>query len=273
MVMPPAKGRTLPSPMSEPPGSREAAILPDGEPAPSADTPGSPGSPESLGNEPPYPSGDNPPGITAELPEPHAQELDSRETAIAPDPYPPEEEQGEEDEVDLLTREFWPWIKGKWDDINNAIHWYKRNRGEWTRQLKNARAAREAEERRQAKPGDRADRHRPGYEPGYEPGGEETERVPVWDSSIQADPDARSLWSRRAGRPAAAAAPPDLRNVAETHGGRGLPGGPVHSGRPDSLRSGVAGTKDFPHIAERPGKGGRPRAATAAAGPRGPQRR
>ena len=100
---------------------------------------------------------------------------------------PPEEA---EDEVDLLTREFWPWIKGKWDDINNAIHWYKRNRGEWTRQLKNARAARAAEERKQAKPGDRADRHRPGYEPG----GEETERVPVWDSSIQADPDARSLW-------------------------------------------------------------------------------
>ena len=96
-----------------------------------------------------------------------------------------------EDEVDLLTREFWPWIKGKWDDINNAIHWYKRNRGEWTRQLKNARAAREAEERRQAKPGDRADRHRPEYEPG----GEETERVPVWDSSIQADPEARSLWA------------------------------------------------------------------------------
>ena len=100
---------------------------------------------------------------------------------------PPEEA---EDEVDLLTREFWPWLKGKWDDINNAIHWYKRNRGEWTRQLKNARAARAAEERKQAKPEDQADRHRPGYEPG----GEETERIPVWDSSIQADPDARSLW-------------------------------------------------------------------------------
>ena len=176
--------------------------------------------------------------------------------------YPPEEA---EDEVDLLTREFWPWIKGKWDDINNAIHWYKRNRGEWTRQLKNARAARAAEERKQAKPGDQADRHRPGYEPG----GEETERVPVWDSSIQADPDARSLWARGAGRPAAAAAPPDLRHLAETHGGRGLPRRPVHSGRPDSLRRGVAGTKDVPRIAEHPGKGGRPRAAATATGPGG----
>ena len=188
----PRQGEDAALSMSETPVSREAAILPETSPPPSPDTPGSP---ESLGNEPPYPSDDNPPGVTAELPEAHAQELDSRETAIAPDPYPPEEEQGEEDEVDLLTREFWPWIKGKWDDINNAIHWYKRNRGEWTRQLKNARAARAAEERRQAKPGDRADRHRPGYEPGYEPGGEETERVPVWDSSIQADPDARSLWA------------------------------------------------------------------------------
>ena len=147
--------------------------------------------PTPWGTNRPIPAATIPPTITAELPEPHAQELDSRETAIAPDPYPPEEEQGEEDEVDLLTREFWPWIKGKWDDINNAIHWYKRNRGEWTRQLKNARAAREAEERTQAKPGDRADRHRPEYEPG----GENTERVPVWDSSIHADPDARSLWA------------------------------------------------------------------------------
>ena len=90
----------------------------------------------------------------------------------------------------MLTRELWPWMKGKWDDINYAIHWYKRNRGEWTRQLKNARAARAAEERQQAKPADQADRHRPGYEQG----GEETEGVPVWDSSIPADPDARSLW-------------------------------------------------------------------------------
>ena len=70
------------------------------------------------------------------------------------------------------------------------IHWYKRNRGEWTRQLKNARAARAAEEREQTNPEDQVDKHRPGYEPG----GEETERIPVWDSSIQADPDARSLW-------------------------------------------------------------------------------
>ena len=191
----PRQGEDAVLPMSEPPVSREAAILPEPAPQPSPASPDSPESPESLGNEPPYPSDDNPPGVTAEPPKAHAQELDSRETAIDPDPYPPEEEQGEENEVDVLTREFWPWIKGKWDDINNAIHWYKRNRGEWTRQLKNARAAREAEERRQANPGDRADRHRPGYEPGYEPGGEETERVPVWDSSIQADPDARSLWS------------------------------------------------------------------------------
>ena len=175
--------------MGETPGSRETAIPPEPAPQPS---PATPGSPESLRNEPPYPSEDNPPGITAELTEAHAQELDSRETAIAPDPDPPPDPSQEaEDEVDLLTREFWPWIKGKWDDINNAIHWYKRNRGEWTRQLKNARAAREAEERNQAKPGDRADRHRPEYEQGAQ----ETERVPVWDSSMQADPDARSLWA------------------------------------------------------------------------------
>ena len=53
----------------------------------------------------------------AELPKAKGQELDSRETATAPDLDPPEEA---ENEVDLLTREFWPWIKGKWDDINNA---------------------------------------------------------------------------------------------------------------------------------------------------------
>ena len=181
----PRQGEEAAVPMSEPPVSREEAILPEASPPPSPDTPGSP---ESLGNEPPGLGEDNPPGVTAELPEPHGPEPDSRETAIAPDLDPPEEA---EDEVDLLTREFWPWIKGKWDDINNAIHWYKRNRGEWTRQLKNARAAREAEERKQAKPGDQADRNRPGYEPG----GEEAERIPVWDSSIQADPDARSLWA------------------------------------------------------------------------------
>ena len=183
----PRQGEEVAVPMSEPPVSREAAILNGASPPPSPDTPGSL---ESLGNEPPGPGEDNPPGVTAELPKAHGQELDSRETAIAPDRYPPEEEQREENEVDVLTREFWPWIKGKWDDINNAIHWYKRNRGEWARQLKNARAARAAEERNQAKPEDQADRHRPEYEPG----GEETERIPVWDSSIQADPDARSLW-------------------------------------------------------------------------------
>ena len=178
--------------MSETPVSREAAILPEPAPQPSPDTPSLP---ESLGNEPPEPGEDSATGGTAGPPQSHAresqsQELDSRETAIAPDLDPPEEEQGEENEIDVLTREFWPWIKGKWDDINNAIHWYKRNRGEWTRQLKNARAARAAEERKQAKPEDQADRNRPGYEQE----GEDTERVPVWDSSIQADPDARSLW-------------------------------------------------------------------------------
>ena len=179
--------------MSETPGSRETDTLPEAAPQPSPDTPCPP---ESFGHEPPEPGEDSATGGTAGPPQPHArepqgQEPDSRETAITPDLDPPLDPPEEaEDEVDLLTREFWPWIKGKWDDINNAIHWYKRNRGEWTRQLKNARAARAAEERSQAKPGDQADRHRPGYEPG----GEETERVPVWDSSIQADPDARSLW-------------------------------------------------------------------------------
>ena len=171
--------------MGETPGSREEAILPEPAPQPSPDTPALH---DPLRNEPPGLGEDNPPGVTAELPKAQGQELDSRETAVAPDLDSPEEA---EDEVDLLTREFWPWIKGKWDDINNAIHWYKRNRGEWTRQLKNARAAREAEERKQAKPEDQPDRNRPGYEPG----GEETERVPVWDSSIKADPDARSLWA------------------------------------------------------------------------------
>ena len=180
----PRQGEDAALSMRETPGSREKAILPEASPPPS---PATPGSPQSLANEPPGLGEDNPPGVTAELPKAQGQELDRRETAIAPDLDPPEEA---ENEVDLLTREFWPWIKGKWDDINNAIHWYKRNRGEWTRQLKNARAARAAEERKQAKPEDQADRHRPGYEPG----GEETEIVPVWDSSIQADPDARSLW-------------------------------------------------------------------------------
>ena len=182
----PRQGEDAALSMGEPPVSREAAIPPEPAPQPS------PATPESLRNEPPYPSDDNPPGVTAELPEPHAQGLDSRETAIAPDPDPSQDlPEQPEDEVDLLTREFWPWMKGKWDDINNAIHWYKRNRGEWTRQLKNARAAREAEERKDAKPGDRANRHRPEKEQG----GDETERVPVWDSSMQADPDARSLWA------------------------------------------------------------------------------
>ena len=185
----PRQGEDAALPKSEPPGSREAVILTGASPPTSPDTPSPP---RSLGNKPPGPSEDNPPGVTAELPKAHGQELDSRETAIAPDLDPPLDPPEEaEDEVDLLTREFWPWIKGKWDDINNAIHWYKRNRGEWTRQLKNARAAREAEERKQAKPEDQPNKHRPGYEQEWE----ETERIPVWDSSIQADPDARSLWA------------------------------------------------------------------------------
>ena len=185
----PRQGEDAALPKSEPPGSREAVILTGASPPTSPDTPSPP---RSLGNKPPGPSEDNPPGVTAELPKAHGQELDSLETAIAPDLDPPLDPPEEaEDEVDLLTREFWPWIKGKWDDINNAIHWYKRNRGEWTRQLKNARAAREAEERKQAKPEDQPNKHRPGYEQE----GEDTERIPVWDSSIQVDPDARSLWA------------------------------------------------------------------------------
>ena len=55
-------------------------------------------------------------------------------------------------------------MKGKWDDINYAINWYKRNRGEWTRQLKNARAARAAEDRKQAEPEGQADKHGSEYE-------------------------------------------------------------------------------------------------------------
>ena len=249
--------------MGETPGSREAAILPEASPPPSPDTPIPP---ESLRNEPPYPSDDTPAGVTAELPKAQGQEPDSRETAIAPDLDPPDEA---EDQVDVLTREFWPWIKGKWDDINNAIHWYKRNRGEWTRQLKNARAARAAEERKQAKPEDQADRHRPQYEPAR--GG--NRESPGLGQQHTGGPRRQVAVAHGAGRPTAATAPPDLRHLAETHGGRGLPGRPVHSGRPDSLRGGVAGTKDVPRIAEHPGKGGRPRAAATAAGPGGPQRR
>ena len=184
----PRQGEDAALPMSETPGSRDEVIPPESAPQPSPDTPCPP---ESFGNEPPKPGEDSPTGVTAEPPQSQGQELDSRETAIAPERYHPEQEQGEENEVDVLTREFWPWLKGKWDDINNAIHWYKRNRSEWTRQLKNARAARAAEQRSQAKPDDQADKHRPQYERR----GEEAERIPVWDSSIQADPDARSLWS------------------------------------------------------------------------------
>ena len=191
---PPPRGSTPPSPSNEAAGSREDGH-PDRRcaPQPPPDTPSPPRDLQQRAVQAQRRQSPRRHCRTAAR-ESQGQELDSRETAIAPDldpPLdPPEEAEDEENEVDLLTREFWPWIKGKWDDINNAIHWYKRNRGEWTRQLKNARAARAAEEREQTNPEDQADRHRPGYEPG----GEETERIPVWDSSIQADPDARSLW-------------------------------------------------------------------------------
>ena len=64
----PRHGEDATLPMNDPPGSREAAILPEPAPQPS---PTLPRLPESLGNEPPYPSDDNPPGVTAELPEAH----------------------------------------------------------------------------------------------------------------------------------------------------------------------------------------------------------
>ena len=62
------------------------------------------GLPVSFRNEPPGPGG------TAGPPESHGPAPDSRDTAIAPDRDPPGVE---EDEVDVLTREFWPWMKGK----------------------------------------------------------------------------------------------------------------------------------------------------------------
>ena len=177
-------------PSNEAAGSRETAIRPGPAPQPASDTAGDTARlPGSFRNEPPGPSGGSPAGGAAGPPESHGPEPDSRETAIAPDRDPQGEE---EDEVDVLTREFWPWMKGKWDDINYAIHWYKRNRGEWTRQLKNARAARATGERGQARPEDRAESHRRDHERR----GAERERIPVWDSSIPPDPDAGSLWSR-----------------------------------------------------------------------------
>ena len=176
------------SPSNEATGSRETAVQSDAAPQPSPDTPSLP---DSFSNGPPMTSEDGPTGGPAAPPEPRGPEPDSRETATAPDTDLPGEEAGEEDEVDVLTREFWPWMKGKWDDINYAIHWYKRNHSEWTRQLKNARAARTAEERQQARPEDRAQSHRRDYERRRE----DMESTPVWDGSIPADPDARSLWS------------------------------------------------------------------------------
>ena len=178
-------------PSTEASGRRETAIRPSAAPQPSSDTTGDTAGdlPGSFRNEPPGPGGDSPAGGAAGPPESHGPAPDSRETAIAPDRDPPGEE---EDEVDVLTREFWPWMKGKWDDINYAIHWYKRNRGEWTRQLKNARAARDAGERGPAGPEDRAEGHRRDHERR----GAELERTPVWDSGIPPDPDAGSLWSR-----------------------------------------------------------------------------
>ena len=91
------------SPSNEATGSRETAIQPDPTPQPSPDTPGLP---ESFRNGPPMPGEDSPTGGPAVPPKPHGPELDSRETAIAPDRDPPGEEAGEEDEVDVLTREF-----------------------------------------------------------------------------------------------------------------------------------------------------------------------
>ena len=88
----PRQGEDAALPMSEPPGSRG-----DGHPARSSHPRHHPDTPELTsspsGRSLPAPSDDNPPGVTAEPPEAQAQELDSRETAIAPDPYPPEEEQ------------------------------------------------------------------------------------------------------------------------------------------------------------------------------------
>ena len=162
----------------------------------------------------------------------------------------------------MLTREFWPWMKGKWDDINYAINWYKRNRGEWTRQLKNARAARAAEDRKQAEPEGQADKHGPEYEQRRD----ETERIPVWDGSIQPDPGARSLWSAVLGDLQLNLPRSTFEAWLKPTDGRGLPRRPVHSGRPESIRRGMAGTKDVPHIAEHLGKGGRPQAATPVGG-------
>ena len=263
--MPPAKGRTPPSHERTPrqPGDGHPArtcILSHPRPPPA----------------PPSPSGTIRPGPATTIPPaslPNCRKriprswtagkrLSLRTRTLQRNPNRSEAEH----EVDLLTREFWPWIKGKWDDINNAIHWYKRNRGEWTRQLKNARAAREAEERRQAKPRGPGGQASPGIRAGR--GG--NRESPALGQQHTGRPRRQVAVGRGAGRPAGEAAPPDLRNMAETNGGRGLPGRPVHSGRPDSLRRGVAGKKNVPRIAEHPGKGGRPRAATAAAGPRRP---
>ena len=151
------------------------------------------------------------------------------------------------------------------DDINNAIHWYKRNRGEWTRQLKNARAAQGGRGTQAGQAGGPGGQASPGIRAGRGGNGES----PGMGQQHTGGPRGQVAVGRGAGRPAAATAPPDLRNVGETNGGRGLPGRPVHRGRPDSLRSGVVGKKNVPRIAERPGKGGRPRAATAAANPGG----
>ena len=189
-AMPPAKGKTPPSQGAKPPTDGRRTSCPKlhfSHPRmlPTLPSPSGTGRPSPAKTVPPA----GLPNLRNRMPgESHGQELDSRETAIAPDRDPPE---GEEDEVDVLTRDFWPWMKGKWDDINYAINWYKRNRGEWTRQLKNARAARAAEDRKQAEPEGQADKH--GSE--YERRRDEPDRIPVWDGNIQPDPDARSLWS------------------------------------------------------------------------------
>ena len=236
---------------------------PKRRPPPSPDIPGTP---ESLESDPPGLGEDDLPGPTAELPQPHGQELDSRETAIAPDPDPqPDPPEEPEDEVDLLTREFWPWLKGKWDDINNAIHWYRAEPGRMDKtaeERQGGQGGRGKQAGQAGGPGGQAS-------PGIRTGRGESRESPDLGQQDKDGSRRQVAVGRGAGRPAAEATPPDLRDMAETDGGRGLPGRPVHRGRPDSLRRGLAATENVPRIADRPGTGGRPRAGAAAAGPGG----
>ena len=263
----PQQGEDAALSLGEPPVSREEVIPPEAAPTPSPETPGSP---ESPGDEPPGPGEDNPPGVTTGLPQPHGQEMDSRETAIAPDPDPQQDPpEVPEDEVDLLTREFWPWIKGKWDDINNAIHWYKRNRGRMDTAAEERQGGQGGRGTQAGQAGGPDGQASPWIHTGIRTGRGEYRESPDLGQQHTGGPRRQVAVGRGAGRPAAEAAPPDLRDMAETNGGRGLPGRPVHRGRPDSLRRGVAAPENVPRIAERPGKGVRTRPATAAAGPGG----